>query len=336
MTNYVATNTFTDHTGTNATHGCAAIASAAAIPNNASFTLAGLSERDYSSLTGTPTSAPWNGSATSNLDMGDGMAIQIATGTVANLSFRLRSDPDTGFFSDSANTIKIVCGGFTSLTLGNNSFAIGAATIALPSITGNIAQSANSFLIYGRVASSTQPTYSWYIDDCGLGRYAVGQPSMVAGGGIEAQRWTASGTQVYTNAIITPLGGTGIKLTASGTAAFTYGQVVTVGSITNGIFVVNPTDGQGPIGVVYGRVDLATSTVAIGSDAWIIVSGIAEVQGDAVGFGPGALVIAGSAGQGKDPGSIPPATQNEHNAEIGHAIGTGRAGTVGKVVLHFN
>ena len=52
---YVATGTFTGHTDATAAHGVSEVADAADIPANSDFTLAGLSEKSYNSLTDKPT-----------------------------------------------------------------------------------------------------------------------------------------------------------------------------------------------------------------------------------------------------------------------------------------
>ncbi|NLH78161.1 MAG: hypothetical protein GX465_14105, partial [Acidobacteria bacterium] len=52
---YVATGTFTGHTDATAAHGAAEVADAADIPNNASFTLAGLGSKAFSDLSDKPT-----------------------------------------------------------------------------------------------------------------------------------------------------------------------------------------------------------------------------------------------------------------------------------------
>jgi hypothetical protein len=54
-TDYVATDTFTGHTNATAAHGAAEVADAADIPNNASFTLAGLGSKAFSDLSDKPT-----------------------------------------------------------------------------------------------------------------------------------------------------------------------------------------------------------------------------------------------------------------------------------------
>lgn len=54
-TDYTATDTFTGHTNATSAHGAAEVADAADIPNNASFTLAGLGSKAFSDLSDKPT-----------------------------------------------------------------------------------------------------------------------------------------------------------------------------------------------------------------------------------------------------------------------------------------
>lgn len=137
--------------------------------------------------------------------------------------------------------------------------------------------------------------------------------------------------------MMTPEGGHAVLMKATGTASITKGEAVTVSAFGADYFVITPTSSQAPIGVMYSQAD-GNTTCAVGSYAWIVMSGRADVKADAGGFSPGSVLITSdaTAGRGKKASTIPPTTQNEHNGELGHAIATASANGLGMAVLHFN
>jgi hypothetical protein len=111
-----------------------AYALSSSVPNNASFTLANLSERNFSSLQNTPTTmegygitdgsgetATFTGNKTITGTLSVGAApVSIATGSSSNLALRFSSDTDTGITSLVGNTISVFGGGGRVAIFGNN------------------------------------------------------------------------------------------------------------------------------------------------------------------------------------------------------------------------
>ena len=125
------------------------------------------------------------GTLTGTLAMADDTAIEIATGTLANLSFRFRSDANTGVYSSLADVMDFVTGGTMRARITSSNLLLTVPVGRMTAGTGQLAITA---------ASSTLPSFSFNSDlTTGLGRYAVGQPSMI-GSGTEIQRWTNIGT----------------------------------------------------------------------------------------------------------------------------------------------
>ncbi len=136
---------------------------------------------------------------------------------------------------------------------------------------------------------------------------------------------------VNAKAKITSIGGYAIKLTneiaASGNT--TKGALVEVNAGFNNAF---QNAGSASIAVIGITLD---SGVANGEEAWIVVSGIAEVLADSSGFTRGDRLIASGTNAGAAEASNAPAVA-VHFQEIGHALETAGAGVLGKVVPHFN
>lgn len=151
-------------------------------------------------------SAPFTGGTlTSNLTMSDGTIIELATGTSTNLALRFRSHPTTGILGGAVSDLKLRANGvnvFDTSNIGTQITTAAGRWINVSDANGYTLTNTD-FGYYtagaGRfrptvVASSTQPTYTWTDSlNTGLGRHAIGQPSMVASG-TEAMRFTATGT----------------------------------------------------------------------------------------------------------------------------------------------
>ncbi len=136
---------------------------------------------------------------------------------------------------------------------------------------------------------------------------------------------------VNAKAKITSIGGYAIKLTneIAAAAATTKGALVEVNAGFNNAF---QNAGSASIAVIGITLD---SGVANGEEAWIVVSGIAEVLADSSGFTRGDRLIASGTNAGAAEASNAPAVA-VHFQEIGHALETAGAGVLGKVVPHFN
>ena len=134
---------------------------------------------------------------------------------------------------------------------------------------------------------------------------------------------------------MTPIGGFAIKLTNETGAVTVAGQLVKADTATNDAVVLAGIDDIECFGV------FLDDDVADGAEAWVVVSGIANVafddnvaavRGDWVATG----LAAGYARTATNPNAAP-----QHFEEIGHCIETVAAGGGGthilaRCVLHFN
>lgn len=139
----------------------------------------------------------------------------------------------------------------------------------------------------------------------------------------------------------------GIKLTEEGGLAVKYinktgaasikGYCVTTGSSVNNSVVLVPIDVPNCIGVFY------ESGIADGSEAWVVVSGVADVyfwgsttRGHLARTGLTADTgeISGQALSEAIPTS--PFATDKHFCEIGHVLETRTGAGLAKVNLHFN
>lgn len=136
---------------------------------------------------------------------------------------------------------------------------------------------------------------------------------------------------------ITPEGGIAIKLTNKTGANSIKGYLVVTSSGTDNAVNICSTDVVGPIGVFY------ESGIIDGNDAWIVVSGIADVYYSASTV-RGYFARNGQTGDtGVTPGMayaetapVPPLATDSHFREIGHVLETRTGAGLAKTVLHFN
>lgn len=136
----------------------------------------------------------------------------------------------------------------------------------------------------------------------------------------------------------TSTGGLAIQLTNKTGGNSVKGEVVTPGSSVNNSVVKITVDVPNPIGV------FLDSGVADGQEAWVVVSGIADVYfvGDtthgqfARGFltSDGDSYVTGQALAEATP--IPPFASDKHFYEIGHILESRTGAGLAKTVLHFN
>jgi hypothetical protein len=151
---------------------------------------------------------------------------------------------------------------------------------------------------------------------------------------------------VYTNGTVAvsekcamnATGGFMVKLTNKTGGNSVKGEVVTTDSTTNNAVKKIVVDVPNPIGVFF------ESGIADGAEAWIVVSGIADVyfvgnttRGHiARGFetADGASYVTGQAMSEAVPTS--PFSVDKHFYEMGHVLETRTGAGLSKVVLHFN
>lgn len=137
--------------------------------------------------------------------------------------------------------------------------------------------------------------------------------------------------------MFTAEGGLAVKMTNKTGAASVKGEVVTTGSTVDNSVIKVIVDVPNPIGVFY------ESGVADGAEAWVVVSGIAEVyfigsttRGQfARGFITGdAGYVAGQALAEAVPTA--PFATDKHFYEVGHILASRTGAGLAKTVLHFN
>ena len=150
------------------------------------------------------------------------------------------------------------------------------------------------------------------------------------------------GTDKYiesSNAKITSIGGTAVKLTNKTGANSVAGQLVKPDTATNDAVILTAADDLEIIGV------FLDSGVADGSEAWVVISGIADVameDNTAATRGNWVRSSITEAGYCDATNNDAPQPINQtHFAEVGHCIETVAAGGGGthilaRTILHFN
>lgn len=145
----------------------------------------------------------------------------------------------------------------------------------------------------------------------------------------EAMRLDSSGNlDVNDKARITPLGGWAVKLTNETGSPTVAGQLV-VADIT----VADAFDTAGASSTLLIGVVLDAG-VADGSEAWIVISGIADVLIDAGGAALGDRIVASATAGSADVNNSP--SNTVHFTELGHVIEAIGGAGVTRCVLHFN
>ena len=130
---------------------------------------------------------------------------------------------------------------------------------------------------------------------------------------------------------ISPIGGIMIKLTNKTGGNTVAGQLVAIYSATavDDAFKTQVASGDNTIGIVLD------AGVADGSEAWIVVSGIADVLIDAGGSARGDRMISSATAGSADVWNVGGAVAT-HFLEIGHCIETRGGAGLARCVLHFN
>ncbi len=130
---------------------------------------------------------------------------------------------------------------------------------------------------------------------------------------------------------LTALGGYAIKLTNKTGSNTVQGQLVAVYSATavDDAFATQVASGDNTIGIVLD------AGVSDGSEAWVVVSGIADVLIDAGGSARGDRIISSATAGSGDVWNVGGAVAT-HFLEIGHCIETRGGAGLARCVLHFN
>lgn len=146
------------------------------------------------------------------------------------------------------------------------------------------------------------------------------------------------GYKVNDKVWVTNEGGLAVKLTNRTGGASVKGEIVTASSSYDNAVEKIIKDVPNPIGVFY------TSGVADGSEAWVVLHGMADVyfvgnttRGHiARGFltADGGSYVTGQALSEAVPGS--PFSADKHFYELGHVLESRTGAGLAKVALHFN
>ena len=127
---------------------------------------------------------------------------------------------------------------------------------------------------------------------------------------------------------LTETGGHAIKLTNKTGANSVAGELVIASAGTADAVDLAGANELMPIGA------FLESGIADGSEAWVVVGGIADVRADAAGWALGdRIVTSATAGRGAA-NNIPAVAV--HFQEVGHAIEAAAANANARIVMHFN
>jgi len=130
---------------------------------------------------------------------------------------------------------------------------------------------------------------------------------------------------------LSEIGGFCIKLTNKSGANSVAGELVNASTGTENAVEQTAIDDLIPMGC------FLDSGIADGSEAWIVVGGIAEVLLDdtvAAAIGDWMKVSSNDAGRAESSGTEAPGIN--HFREIGHCLENGNAGELVKIAMHFN
>jgi hypothetical protein len=139
------------------------------------------------------------------------------------------------------------------------------------------------------------------------------------------------------NIMFTPEGGLAIKLVNGTGAPSVKGNCVTPSAVADGAVTLVPVDVPNCIGVFYD------SDITDGEEAWIVISGIADVyfwtsttrgQLARTGLTADTGEVAGQAYAENFPAA--PFLVDKHFCEIGHVLESRTGAGLARVALHFN
>lgn len=128
---------------------------------------------------------------------------------------------------------------------------------------------------------------------------------------------------------LTSTGGYAVQLTNKTGGDTVAGQLISPSTGTADAFGTAGADSDDVIGIVLD------AGIADGSEAWVVVAGIANVLMDAGGSGIGDRVISSSTAGSADVWNTGGAVAT-HFQEIGHCIETRVGAGLAKCILHFN
>jgi hypothetical protein len=188
--------------------------------------------------------------------------------------------------------------------------------------------------LYGEIAAGGQKYIQHEILDSDDRLHLTRQDTNILGYDIEMPTTITDTLEVNAKSKLTPIGGIAIKLTNKTGANSVAGGLVVASTGTDDAVMTGGTLEDETIGV------FLEDGVSDGSEAWVVVSGIADVLfDDNVGTTRGYWCSAGTtAGTANISATVTPA---RHFEEIGHCIETVAAGGIGtnikaRCVLHFN
>lgn len=128
---------------------------------------------------------------------------------------------------------------------------------------------------------------------------------------------------------MSPIGGFCIMLTNKTGSNSVSGDLVSAHTTINDAVEQTAASGTTAIGV------FLSSGVSDGSEAWVVIAGIADVHMDAAGASNGDRIVASSATAGRGRSNNAPSAA-VHWMEIGHCVETTAGNGTGRCVLHFN
>ncbi len=127
---------------------------------------------------------------------------------------------------------------------------------------------------------------------------------------------------------MTAIGGFAIKLTNKTGGNTVAGQLVLSSTGTNDAFATCAANSDACIGIIL------ESGIADGSEAWVVVSGIADVLMDSGGSARGDRIISSATAGSADVWNVGGAVAT-HFLEIGHCIETRAGAGLARCVIHF-
>lgn len=132
-----------------------------------------------------------------------------------------------------------------------------------------------------------------------------------------------------TKARNTKIGGVAIKFTNKTGSTTVKGQLVQTDTSQNNAFDTSGANSDDTIGIVL------EAGIPDGNEAWIVISGIAEVLMDSGGSTRGDRIITSTTAGSADVWNVGGAVAT-HFQEIGHCIETRAGAGLTKCILHFN
>ena len=136
-------------------------------------------------------------------------------------------------------------------------------------------------------------------------------------------------TEIASKTKMTAIGGYAVALTNQTGANSVAGEVVVTDAGNDSAVVLSGTTDPDVMGV------FLDSGIADGAEAWVVVGGIADVLADASGFTRGDRVGSSTATAGRVETINAPSVAS-HFTEVGHALDTAAANSLGLCVLHWN